>query len=89
MAATQVVSPFSGKVAGRRHRGSSTGAGFHGGDHGHSHAPCAVSVAGGRKRRRELLSGRLSVINTPIGQELISELNSFEVDFNVGRERER
>jgi hypothetical protein len=28
-----------------------------------------------------LESGRLRIINTPMGQELISELNSFEVDF--------
>jgi hypothetical protein len=26
-------------------------------------------------------SGRLRIINTPMGQELIAELNSFEVDF--------
>jgi hypothetical protein len=28
-----------------------------------------------------LESGRLRIINTPMGQELIAELNSFEVDF--------
>jgi hypothetical protein len=31
--------------------------------------------------RRNLESGRLRVINTPMGQELIAELNGFEVDF--------
>jgi hypothetical protein len=29
----------------------------------------------------DLESGRLRIGNTPMGQELISELNSFEVDF--------
>jgi hypothetical protein len=28
-----------------------------------------------------LESGRLRIINTPMGQELTAELNSFEVDF--------
>jgi hypothetical protein len=28
-----------------------------------------------------LESGRLRIVNTPMGQELIAELNSFEVDF--------
>jgi hypothetical protein len=36
-----------------------------------------------------LESGRLRIINSPMGQELISELNSFEVDFHVGREHAR
>jgi hypothetical protein len=29
----------------------------------------------------QLESGRMRIIDTPMGQELISELNSFEVDF--------
>ena len=32
-----------------------------------------------------LESGRLRIINTPMGQELIAELNSFEVDFTSAR----
>ena len=35
-----------------------------------------------------LKSGRLRIIDTPIGQELTAELNSFEVDFtSVGNVR--
>jgi hypothetical protein len=52
-----------------------------------------LSTDGGRTRpgtrhRRKtgglaahLESGRLRIINTPMGQELIAELNGFEVDF--------
>jgi hypothetical protein len=42
---------------------------------------------GTRHRRKDrwltahLESGRLRIINTPMGQELIAELHSFEVDF--------
>ena len=44
-----------------------------------------LSTDGGRTRAAEsgwqLEAGRLRIINTPMGQELIAELNSFEVDF--------